>query len=329
MRSIRLAVAFVLAGHGLAVADPTADQLRAAIASRDTFVAVLADPIAIAGITFDTEACVKRFGAPRAVARAEQAALYDCLHAQDVSFIDRDWGVMMVYGPLMLATLALDHGKIRGLGPYAANRNDAALPTVALHDDRFVPSEPVSRALTASNQQVAAAIKLCATANGTVTSVRLAESSGTPAFDRDALAFYASTKQIPVHMQLGTPIAACGVINASFPPISPPPPPSPDTIAPPAQLETLRIAGEKRIAPDEATRKQIIADKRDRVVGSFKLCLDTAGTPTTTRVLKSTGYPAYDDRIRNTILGTWRYAPFVIADKPVPVCTAVTFIYSP
>lgn len=330
MRSIRLAVAFALAGHGLAFADPTADQLKAALASRDAFVAVLADPIAIAGIAFDTEACVKRFGAPRAVARAEQAALYECLRTQEPSFIDRNWGVMMMYGPMMLATLALDHGKIHGLGPYAANRDDAALPTIALHDDRFVPSEAVARALTASNQQVAAAVKLCATADGTVTSVRLAESSGTPVFDRDAVAFYATTKQIPVHLQLGAPIAVCGVVHASFPPISPPPPPpAPDAIAPPAQLEVLRTAGDKRIAPDDATRKQIIADKRDRVIGSFKLCLDTSGTPTFARVLKSTGYPAYDDRIRTTMVGTWRYAPFAIAGKPVPVCTAITFIYSP
>ena len=44
--------------------------------------------------------------------------------------------------------------------------------------------------------------------------------------------------------------------------------------------------------------------------------------------MKSTGFPAYDETIMNRIRGEWRYRPFQVNGKAVPVCTAVTFIYS-
>jgi hypothetical protein len=45
-------------------------------------------------------------------------------------------------------------------------------------------------------------------------------------------------------------------------------------------------------------------------------------------MVKSTGFPAYDSKISNTIHGEWRYRPYNVNGKAVPVCTAVTFIYS-
>jgi hypothetical protein len=43
--------------------------------------------------------------------------------------------------------------------------------------------------------------------------------------------------------------------------------------------------------------------------------------------LKTTGFPAYDQKIGREI-HTWRYRPFWVDGRPQPVCTAVTFIYS-
>ena len=45
-------------------------------------------------------------------------------------------------------------------------------------------------------------------------------------------------------------------------------------------------------------------------------------------MLKSTGFPAYDSKIQSKIRGEWRYEPYNVNGKAVPVCTAVTFIYS-
>lgn len=43
--------------------------------------------------------------------------------------------------------------------------------------------------------------------------------------------------------------------------------------------------------------------------------------------LKSTGFPAYDAKIIRE-MKQWGYKPYLVNGKAVPVCTAVTFIYT-
>lgn len=117
-----------------------------------------------------------------------------------------------------------------------------------------------------------------------------------------------------------------GTVGGDLPPPPPPPPPPPRNV-PPTELERNRVAGVKEIAPDAETRAKMIADKKAKVVGSWKLCLDREGTPTTVLVLKSTGYKAYDDAIAAGVRG-WRYKPYTVDGRAVAVCTAVTFIYA-
>lgn len=110
-------------------------------------------------------------------------------------------------------------------------------------------------------------------------------------------------------------------------PSPPPPPPPPQTIAP-SQLESLRIQGNKVIAPDAATTRQMQRDGKSKIVASFKLCVSENGLPTRVSQLKSSGYPAYDQKIERE-MRTWGYRPYVVNGKQTAVCTAVTFIYSP
>src|SRR5947209_4094636 len=86
--------------------------------------------------------------------------------------------------------------------------------------------------------------------------------------------------------------------------VAPPPPP------PPTPLEGSRIAGEKMISPDDVTKTEIQRSGKDRVIGSFKLCLTIGGDISNVNMLKSTGFPAYDNKILSTIRGTWRYKPY-------------------
>jgi hypothetical protein len=118
-----------------------------------------------------------------------------------------------------------------------------------------------------------------------------------------------------------------GAVAAPPPPPPPPPSPPPQLVAPSA-LEALRIAGDKIILPDPDTRTEIIASGKDRLVGTYKLCVTASGNIQTVVQLKSTGFPAYDAKIRATIRDEWRYRPFLINGKPAAVCTAATFIYS-
>jgi len=119
-----------------------------------------------------------------------------------------------------------------------------------------------------------------------------------------------------------------GVVGAPPPPPPPPPPPQPPQLVPPTALEASRIAGDKMIHPDEVTAMDIQRSGKDRVIGSFKVCITVGGEVSSVNMVKSTGFPNYDNKITSTIRGTWRYHPFNVNGKAVPVCTAVTFIYS-
>jgi hypothetical protein len=116
-----------------------------------------------------------------------------------------------------------------------------------------------------------------------------------------------------------------GLIGPPPPPPPPPPPTAPLTV-PPTQLEALRIAGSKTIAPAADTRADMISAGKTRVVASLKLCLDDKGSVSSTTTLKSSGFPAYDRKI-NAEMRRWIFKPYKLNGRAVPVCTAVTFIF--
>ena len=96
---------------------------------------------------------------------------------------------------------------------------------------------------------------------------------------------------------------------------------------PPSLLEGSRVKGNKEIHPDDVTKTEIQRSGKEKLVGSFKLCLSIEGEIANVNQLKSTGFPAYDQKIVREMRG-WRYRPYMVNGKAVPVCTAVTFIYS-
>ncbi len=111
----------------------------------------------------------------------------------------------------------------------------------------------------------------------------------------------------------------------------PPPPPTkheePPQIVPQVALEQQRLSGDKNIVPDDSTKLKIKRDGLTRVVTTVKMCLSSGGTVTDLNMLKSSGYPAYDSTIKLT-MRRWKYRPFKVNGKAVPVCTSVTFIYN-
>ena len=120
---------------------------------------------------------------------------------------------------------------------------------------------------------------------------------------------------------------AGGTIGGGPPPPPPPPPPAPPANVPPSLLEGSRIAGSKIILPDEPTKRAIKQSGKDKVVGVWKLCIDTNGGVLSISMLKSTGFAGYDKTI-TTGMRIWKYRPYRVNGKSQPVCTAVTFIYS-
>ena len=118
-----------------------------------------------------------------------------------------------------------------------------------------------------------------------------------------------------------------GIGFGNAPPPPPPPPPAPPQNVPPTLLEVNRTSGSKLVAPDAKTVAEIEKAGKDKVIGSFKLCVKETGTVWSVSQLKSTGFAAYDQKIERE-MRTWTYKPYQINGKAAPVCTAVTFIYS-
>ncbi len=123
------------------------------------------------------------------------------------------------------------------------------------------------------------------------------------------------------------------VIERADPVVAPPtriPRPPGTTVpitVPPTTLENNRIGGTKTILPDDDTKAEIRSSGKDKVIGSYKLCVTVDGEVATVSQLKGTGFSAYDGKIIGEIKA-WRYMPYIYNGDPVPVCTAVTFIYT-
>lgn len=98
-------------------------------------------------------------------------------------------------------------------------------------------------------------------------------------------------------------------------------------VVPQQVLEQQRISGEKEIQPPNDVATQMSRSGKG-TVGVVKLCLNAGGAAEKINVLKSTGYPAYDNKIKSK-MREWKYRPFQVNGKATPVCTSVTFIYRP
>ncbi|CAN5332061.1 hypothetical protein BH11MYX1_BH11MYX1_55480 [soil metagenome] len=98
-------------------------------------------------------------------------------------------------------------------------------------------------------------------------------------------------------------------------------------IIPPQLLSGLRISGETQLQPPDVVKTAMHRAGSSRVIASFQVCLDTAGTVASTRQLKPSGYAGYDAVLAQG-LATWRYKPFTMNGRGIAVCSVVTFIYS-
>src|SRR5262249_59528727 len=60
---------------------------------------------------------------------------------------------------------------------------------------------------------------------------------------------------------------------------------------------------------------------RDWSVTGVQTCALPICNINTVSLLKTSGFPAYDDKIQNTIRRDWRYRPYLVNGKATPVCT--------
>lgn len=98
-------------------------------------------------------------------------------------------------------------------------------------------------------------------------------------------------------------------------------------IVPQMVLEPNRITGNRRIVPGDKTKLAMKRSAQTRLIASIKMCLNDQGAVATAKMIKRSGYPDYDRKLQAGIRA-WRYKPFKVNGRAVPVCTSVTFIYS-
>ena len=103
--------------------------------------------------------------------------------------------------------------------------------------------------------------------------------------------------------------------------------PAPPSVIPPTAFEQQRIAGDKLIFPDDATKVAIHRAGVTRLIVPLKVCVTRTGDVDVAAVLKPSGFPAYDAHLVDEVR-RWRYKPFVIDGRPTPVCSIVQFVYS-
>jgi protein TonB len=109
---------------------------------------------------------------------------------------------------------------------------------------------------------------------------------------------------------------------------APPPPPEPEKpkVVPQVALKANRISGNDQVAPPESVRLLMVKQGESKLVATSKMCLTKAGAVASVNMVKSSGYAEYDQKILAE-MRRWKYRPFTVNGKAVPVCTAITFIY--
>ncbi|HEU4733745.1 MAG TPA: TonB family protein [Kofleriaceae bacterium] len=95
----------------------------------------------------------------------------------------------------------------------------------------------------------------------------------------------------------------------------------------PTVLQAFRRSGDPAPLPDRATISLMRHDHVLSVEGVVRLCITTTGDVAEAKVLQSTGYPSYDDRLLAAVRD-WRYQPPMIRGTPVLTCSTVRFNYS-
>jgi len=255
------------------------------------------------------------------------------------------------YGPGAILILDTFGGKLRSLSSIDPGNDQFMIePGVfASHVRKFkrsiAPSAALKKTLDASTDARAlASVMVCVDLRGKITSLEI-EVEGDATYEREVrtAARAWSVKPFRVGKQA---VPACAALTLGYPAqrlTTPPRPAAPDappvvaqpatsttTTAPrnvpPTLLEGSRISGEPVILPDETTKNAIRDSGANQVIGSFKLCIDTAGAVTKIVTLKTTGFEPYDKTLIRG-MRQWKYRPYNLDGKPVPVCTAITFVY--
>lgn len=97
-------------------------------------------------------------------------------------------------------------------------------------------------------------------------------------------------------------------------------------IVPPTVAKGLRTSGEDQIYPPDTVKQSMQRDGKTDLRAVVQVCVSAGGRVDSTRLMKSTGYQAYDDELQSKIRD-WGYRPYMVGGKASPMCSVVMFTY--
>jgi hypothetical protein len=175
-------------------------------------------------------------------------------------------------------------------------------------------------------------VKTCIDGEGKVTGTHVREAS-TPAAARLFLAAIADWSFKPF-APAGQPLPVCSLVVLGKPFADvvksaeiPTPTRMPDGTLMISPRSLHRTSGKTFVVPDDHTKAAIHNAGISRIVGTYQFCVNDSGHIGNLAMVRSTGVPPYDALIMREI-SHWEYAPYVDEGKVIPVCTAVTFVYT-
>lgn len=314
------------------------------------FRTLLVGEVVNGGLWFADATCQAQFGRPGTIQPAAFDAFARCIAAlhlrptgradsfDDTSVLTDDAGFEI---QARVASGRLDFIGFSGRAPGAPELPSItkdALESLRLAGDRHatISADEAKRAVLPGDQNLHTEhLRLCLAETGELTSVLPATT--TTMESAAAFTSVARTWKFRPFVVGGKPMAVCAIVGFQYPAL--PRDPERDRLPRPpelskaghvvytvstVELEKLRVAGTKLVVPDDEDKIHL---NRKRLVGSFRLCLDETGHYERGELLQSTGVPRYDAKIARTMM-QWAYRPYVVDGVAIPVCTAVTFIYS-
>jgi len=309
------------------------------------FRALLQGDVTSGGLFFQDPTCQSQFGAAGPIAPERFDAFARCvagLHLRstgrahwvdDGSIVTDDLGFEI---EAHIVEGKLDYIGFAGRAPGMPNLPTITPETLESLRTGGDPKATISDAdakelLHPSEQSLTQHLRLCINTAGSITHVLPASS---PSLARlDAFRPLIRNWTFKPFVAAGRPTAACAIVALTYPSTAPtvnrlpaPPPVSKQgnivyTVHP-RDANERQLTGNRAISPDDKSGLH-----GRRLQGSFKLCIDESGHYERGVLLQTTGLPSYDAEIARELM-KWTYKPYLIDGKPVPFCTAITFIYT-
>ena len=340
-----------LVGHN----SSAGEALVAAVGVHDVakIASFLNAPLSYGGLFFNDPGCATQFPTQAKLQAERIPAFAACLATLPLATSQRAHTLadidVLQYEPGIEVELQFavhdEHAWITFIGYSGRSSVRDALPTITgdeleklrIEGSREIHPEASAAALLNASARAArmpyeyAWLKICLDADGAITGVHVREATS-PLAERTFLEAAKSWRFRPF-VVAGHSVPVCGMERITYPPTSD------REVLPIASLyadggptqiaarAATRTAGQAMIPPDDRDKVALAKADVTQVVAAFKVCVAETGAIGTVTQLVPSGLPDYDAKLLAGIR-RWQYQPILDGGKPVPFCTAVTFIYT-